>query len=344
MGKSGCPLLKGVMVALLLAAQAVAAAEARARRPLPTRWADLISQGQYERLISLVEADLRARKLTPMIAADGSLKIKEEPFASSTFGLDNLVQKCRLAAEDKWLGIVHEHFDNLVASVEEDLRLQEKLRKADHALPLLGVRLYGEDAVPADAKKDLVWRTDLEGTITVLVLDLPTSLRSVTRAQADGWGLKDAELFARALKNTKQNVPAGEVEDVLPGGGKLIAIVGDNLLASAHVLMLADHPKALGKAGALVGVPTRHIVLCHPINDQSASSAMEALVPMILNLHREGPGSTSDRLYWYHEGRFTPIPARVDPRGVTVNPPDELKTAIEKLPATSAATPPKADK
>jgi hypothetical protein len=300
---------------------------------MPARWAGLISQSQFEKLISLVEADLRARKLTATISPDGSLKIQQEPYDAGSFGLDNLVQKCRLAAEDKWAGIVHEHFDGLIADVQEDVRLRERLRKADNALPLLAVRLYGEDAVPAEAKKDLVWRTDLAGTITVLVLDLPTSLRSVTRDQADGWRLKDADLFDRALKNAKQNVPASEVEDALPGGGRLIAIVGDNLLVSSHALLLAEHPKAVGKAGALVGVPTRHIVLCHPINDASAQSAMEALVPTIRSLHREGPGSTSEQLYWYHDGRFTPIPGTVDARGVTVNPPEELKRALEGLAA-----------
>src|SRR5688572_9288600 len=319
------------VVVLVLSACAASAAESRQMRTMPARWAGLISHKQYDRLMSLVEADIRARKLTPTLTPDSTLKIKEEPLASSTFGLDNLVQKCRLAGEGKWPEIVREHFDDLIQSAREDARLGEKLQKVENALPLLAVRLYGEAAVPAEAKKALVWRTDIEGTLTVLMLDLPTSLRSVTKEQVKGWGLKDDELFERATKNTAQNVPTEIVRDALPGGAKLVALTGENLLVSSHVLLLKNHPEAVGKAGALVGLPTRHIVLCHPINDASANGAMEPLARMIVNLHRQGPGSTSDKLYWYREGKFVVVPTRPDPRGVNVEPSEELMKAIERL-------------
>jgi hypothetical protein len=310
----------------------LAAAEAPQKRIVPARWAELISQKQYERFLSLVEADIRARKLTPTITPDAALRIKEDPYASSAFGLDNLVQKCRLAKEDKWPLVIHEHFDNLLETVVQDARLGEKLKKLENAMPLLAVRIYGEGSVPPEAKKNLVWRSDLEGTITVLVLDLPTSLKSVTPDQLKAWDAKPADLFDRALKNAAQNVPVEIVQDALPGGAKLVAIVGQNLLVSSHALFLKEHPEAIGKGGALVGVPTRHIVVCHPINDRSALGAMERMVTMIKNLEREGPGSTSDKLYWYHDGKFQLIPARADGRGFVLQPPDQLLEAINQLP------------
>ncbi len=322
---------EGFILPLLIVCQLLPAAEPRRTHTMPARWAALITHKQYERLVSLVEADIRTRKLTPVFTPDSALKIKEEPFAGSTFGLDNLVQKCRLAKEDKWPLIVREHFDNLIQSAEEDARLGERLKKVENALPLLAVRLYGESVVPPEAKKDLVWRSDIEGTLTVLVLDLPTSLRSVTKDQPKAWGVKEDELFERATKNTVQNVPVELVRDALPGGPKLVAITGENLLVSSHALLLKNHPDAIGKAGALVGVPTRHIVLCHPINDASANGAMEPLARMIVDLHRQGPGSTSDKLYWYRDGKFALIPTRADARGVDVRPPEELVKAIDAL-------------
>ena len=43
------------------------------------------------------------------------------------------------------------------------------------------------------------------------------------------------------------------------------------------------------------------------VADPTETRALEPLARMIVNLHRQGPGSISDRLYWYRDGKFMTI-------------------------------------
>jgi len=60
-----------------------------------TRWKELMTPAQHDRFHALVEADLKARKLTPTIDGEGMLTIK-----SHTVNVHNLAGLIKLAGFD----------------------------------------------------------------------------------------------------------------------------------------------------------------------------------------------------------------------------------------------------
>src|SRR5205823_9489346 len=135
-------------------------------------------------------------------------------------------------------------------------------------------------------------------------LDLPEALQSVSPEMAAGWEKKEADLFSIALDNVKQRTGVDVSESRTASGATLVTLQGEDATASSHVLLLNDHKQTVGKFGAIVAVPTRNVVICHPIEDGTVAQAAEEMAPLIQRARQAGPGATSGQLYWYHDGKF----------------------------------------
>jgi hypothetical protein len=104
------------------------------------------------------------------------------------------------------------------------------------------------------------------------------------------------------------------------------------LYTSTHVLLLKEHPETVGKFGALVVVPTRQSVLCHPIDDLSALDAARVLTYIAAQWNKKDPGPVTTNLYWYHEGRFTQIPYEIHGDEFQLKPTKEFYAVLNTLP------------
>jgi hypothetical protein len=294
----------------------------------PQRWAEMLTSAQYHKFMSLVQSDIQNRGLTPQLH-DDYLTIKE--FPKDTLGLDNLVRTCAGAGADKWQAAISEHFDGLVATLREKEALAKKLEKFDEAAPLLRPRIYALDAIPADALKQMVTRTDLQGTVTVAVLDLPRALQSVNRAEANLWKKTDAEIFEIAIKNLRANSQLKVTEIPLKDGGKILAMMSKDGFGSSHALIFDQNADAVGKFGTLLAVPARDMTLCHPINDRSVLGSAVALSILAGKMSKDAPGAISSELFWYHEGHFVPVPSEIRDGNPSLRFPKELDQIIRKL-------------
>lgn len=291
---------------------------------MPADWADFFDQSSYDRFMKAVVEHLKQRAWTFEVRPDHILA------GESMYGLMNLAQWCAQSDPSRWPALIVEHFDRIEDSKAAHDKVAMEMKDFANARERLAVRLWHPQAVPAEVADNIVQRADIEGTLSVLVLDLPETVVTVTRAQAKDWQQSDDELFAIATANLKRKSPAYvESMDAEPGL-KLLLISDDSFLVSGHALCFEDHPEWIGSAGALVGFPSRDTIVAYPINDDRCIKAVAAMIRVVSMAYGRGPSSISPSLYWYRDGRFTLLPHRIgDDGGLEFHPPREF---LEMLP------------
>jgi hypothetical protein len=129
-----------------------------------------------------------------------------EPAPGKTqYGLDSVAQVYHNALNQNKKNIVNKHFENLFNSKKEEEKILKNVEDFQKIKKLLAVRLYTTDYEPK-VYEILVHRVDIEGIVTVLVLDLPLSTTNVKPEYIKKWGISSDELFKIGFENTfRQN-------------------------------------------------------------------------------------------------------------------------------------------
>jgi hypothetical protein len=255
--------------------------------------------------------------------ATGLLRLKDREGNESSYGLQNLAQTLAMAPTGDWSHLVAEHFEAM-------LTVDRPPESATEALSALRVRMWHTDFVKQSP--EAVHRVLAPGLVLALVVDLPKKVMSASAAELAGWGLSEEEAWKAGEENSKRE-SFEIVPQTGPGGIEMLFFMGDNLYVTSHALCLDEHIRLEADNGALLGIPTRHLLVVvpiHAVRDLQAVSGMHAANRKIFD---EGPGSISPELFWWRRGSFTlfPIDASVQPMQAT--PPDAFVEMLERLAA-----------
>ncbi|MEU6842104.1 immunity 49 family protein [Streptomyces sp. NPDC046716] len=283
----------------------------------------MLTGAQADHLRALVAGHLHARTgAHPTMTGDAAES------EGHRHPLTNLAQRCRVAPEAEWPATVEAFFAHLAEASRGGESAEELLERTC-------LRLVPPGAVPAEAADEYGYmRGVAEGLNLTLALDAPTSVRLLTDADVERAGA-DA-LWAAAERNLVRAQMRHE-EVRLDGHPVLYSVYGDSPFVSTKALILPDLvAEATGKrmpdAGALVVVPTRHLLAFHPIVDGTAADAVDDLATYAVKAHADGPGSLSPRVYWWHDGRLTSLTVIDDEtRTVAQRPPRELLDILRDL-------------
>lgn len=282
-------------------------------------WTGPFKPGEWRAFVGLVR-EYFERRGQRIEVQDGYVVVGEDE-GGGRYGLENVSQVCAGHDRREWPAIIARHFDALHRA-EAQARPGGAGRSFEEAKPLLALRLWPEAFLAQVGPEHAIYRQDLPGTLTVLVFDLPETVQQVQPAEAAGWGKSTDELFAVGLDNLRRK-PRPQVQRApLPDGTKVTVLSGSSFFVASEALRLDQFPGCTGRGGALVGVPTRHILVAYPVEDAGVLPAMQLLVPIIIGMFSKGPGSVSPRLYWYREGTFTDMPYTIEGTKVRLSPPD----------------------
>jgi hypothetical protein len=292
---------------------------------MPNEWAAFFDQREYEQFLAAVESHLQRLGWTYEIRQDHIFV----PDSESLYGLINLAQWCAQHDADQWAQLVQDHFSRLIATREAQQKLDRRLQDFEVARPMLAVRLWHPDSLPPETLSNVVHRVDVEGTISVLVVDLPESVMSVSRDMALQWNHDDSSLFNRGLENVMRKSAADaewiELEDDL----KVLLVFDDSFLVSGHALCLSQHPDWIGQFGSLVGIPARDSLLIYPIRDAKCVRAVAPMIALIAQVFDEGPSSISSSLYWFRDGHFMLLPHTVTNDRIQFAPPQDFNDMLD---------------
>ena len=200
------------------------------------------------------------------------------------------------------------------------------------ARPYLKARVYRRSDMPSGTVTGLVTMPLTAELVGVLVYDLPTSVRTVSRDTVRDWHDPIDRLFGIALEHLAAEVSTYERAQIeLETGGSVTGLSAPSFFVASHVLRLGDE---LGDApnGALVAMPNRHGLFWHPIVAAASTlAAVRALLPIAHRLYEDGPGSLTPELHWWHRGALTPLPSRTEGSRIEFAPPPAFTQLLHSL-------------
>lgn len=305
----------------------------KASKAIPA-WASFFSPDEYREFLNLVEGQV-ALRWGRLNIDDGVVRLLEvDP--PRQMGLLNLAQACHAREQREWSRVICGHFEALAATEAESADLAERIDDFESIADQLAIRIFPEEYFGPDMLQRVVSRVDLEHTNTALVIDLPSCVKTVDRDDTAGWRRTASQLFSRALENVYKLNPVERSSQELGEGRSCHVFFGEHFYVASHVLLLDRYADCLGRHGALVGVPHRHSFFCFPINDLNVVTALQELIPVAHGMFRDGPGSITPCMYWYHDGQFLNLPYELDDRGIHFNPPPDFLALLNSLSASGS--------
>lgn len=294
--------------------------------PAPA-WASFMRGEEYRAFTDALAAHFGRRDRRFRIEGDG-LYVESPSGGEEIYGLSNLAQLCHQLDRADWPVAIETHFRNLEEASSSEIALTDP----EVARPYLKARVYRRSDMPPDAFAGLVTMPVTADLAGVLVYDLPTSVRTVSRDTVRDWPDAIDGLFALALEHLAAEVGTYERAQIeLDSGGSVTGLSAPSFFVASQVLRLGDE---LGDApnGAVVAMPNRHGLFWHPIGAAAPTlAAVRALLPIAHRLYEDGPGSLTPELHWWHRGALTPLPSRIEGARIEFAPPDAFTQLLRSL-------------
>ena len=261
-----------------------------------------ITNEDYKILVDIAVAIVQKRYNIEFVK-EGTIQLAEGP-EMQAFNLDNLVLKCVATKEKRsWKTVIEEHFNQIFISIDEKKKIDPK--NFETVKKYLSIRIYPKEAVvQRGGIENLILKTDLEDTYSMLMLDLPGAFTSVDKEMFDLWKKDSIEVF----KIAQANINSQSVEKVtqkfnLEGNEIEISFIGEENYAASYALDLASNsPEFIGEWGSVIAIPNKGLVnICKISHDKPLDfvTFIQRTKPMIEKSYLEHPQPISDHYFWY---------------------------------------------
>lgn len=285
---------------------------------IPAGYEKDISQADYKILVDL-SVPLVAKRYAIEEVKDGTMLLKKGQ-GLQALNLHNLIAKC-MAERDKtkWAEVVQTHFDNLFSSLDA----QKKIDPANFETirSYLSLRVYPVATVEQrGGAASMVARKDLDGTLTLLMLDLPGAFTAVQRPVFASWKKDSAAVFGLAQENVNKQAVQKVTQLFEIDGSKIeISFLGNEDYAASYALdLLHNSPELVGEWGSVIAMPNKGLVnICKISPDKPVDFVkfIQRTLPLIEKSFRDHPQPISANYFWYYKGSFTPIRVLTDGKG-----------------------------
>jgi hypothetical protein len=311
----------------------------RFRKPGPA-WSRM-TQKEYEKMVNLIIGYFAKQGVEAEVSDNVVLLSEEDEAKFGKIGLTNVCQILRQVPQENWEEVI-EQFMGSMATIHEQLdQIQELEKNFETIKSYLAVRLQPKGYIDevnemtrGEGQDPICYREEFEGIYSTLVYDLPQQVMSVSMDKLEVWGVDYETAFQAGMDNLREKdvselVPVRENEE--DEVGFYVLANKDEPYAATRVLSLKDFPEVIGSFGTVFGLPTRNEVLCYPVNDIRVLGRIQVMMPPILGLYDQGPGSISSQLYWYWKGAFQLLPYDIDDRKIDFKFPEEFKSIVRQL-------------
>jgi len=310
--------MKILITVLLLASLRLTCSGQTIIYSLPGRFDKEISQQDYKTIADMSMAAVAKRyKIDSLNNGTIILSPKQDMFA---FNLDNLILKCNAESDhSKWPVIIDGHFNMLFNSI--DAKKSINSQSYDSIRSNLSIRIYPNSTIEQrGGATNFISRTDLEGTTTLLMLDLPDAFTPVSKKDFDFWHKTIDDVFKEAITNVdKQKID--KVTKVFSVDGVQIEFnfLENEDYAASYALDLSNNsPELVGEWGSVVVIPNKGLVsVCKISKDKPVDFVkyIERIKPLTDKSYTQHPSPVSREFYWYYQGKFTLIAVKTDDKG-----------------------------
>ncbi|MCL2142570.1 MAG: hypothetical protein FWH46_06865 [Methanimicrococcus sp.] len=284
-------------------------------------WASILGENEYRAFISAIE-DYFRQKGEPYTIEDAVLRLGEKkegeppnsmpsPFSLPSqweqfqMGLVNLAKMCAQNRPDTYPAIIASHFDTIMEIMAFEKQFSKIVDDFDQVKQYIGTKLHDKEYINVNADA-FVYRPFAGEIYASLVYDSPYATKNIPKSDMEKWGKTEDEVFAIGIENIRRNYPLQAVK-VNFGEDEIFAVEQNHFFAPNILFELEQHEEFIGKGGAIVAAPTRHMALIYPINNLKVTSVLGIFFHAVPDIFRNGPGSLSDEIYWYHDGQYEPL-------------------------------------
>ncbi|MEM9865810.1 MAG: hypothetical protein AAF938_29660 [Myxococcota bacterium] len=230
-------------------------------------------------------------------------------------GLEALADSCLDVAPAKYEDVLTAQIAALIQANEDAASMDTRFANLSAIESSLRLRLHRQKDVSSARR---IARTisytespkgersaDEDDLIAVLVSDEQSRIVTIDSAWTQNWETPlDAVLDRAAAQTAAEDA---SVDEFSLGPVRFRSLVGDGYYVASHALQLSRFIDPT-EYGVLFAVPHRHAVLLHRIEDHHVVDAIEALLPVAEGMFNDGPGSISDELFWWRNGRVLRLP------------------------------------
>ena len=265
----------------------------------------------------VADLDLDIMRIDP-----GAIRLED----GRSIGLLEVAQHCNLRPRADWKSMISSH----LRTIGEHLDVAASFSMFD-----LRIRLVPDAPADADTFAKFGARAFADGIVQLLAVDVDNAVRCIAESEVEALGWDVEEAWRSAVMQTEMFEQPEELHQIDVGDASFLHLFGQRPYTASMIGVvdrLIESTAQIGEFGAIVSMPLRHSILVHPVEDNSARTALSALVPITRQLYKQGPGSVSPHLYWWQRGTLTLIPTVFDtdsiPPGIEVYLPNGLDDLI----------------
>lgn len=171
----------------------------------------------------------------------------------------------------------------------------------------LAIRLYPKEYFTDTLGPDsYLANEDIPGIFSTIVVNRPDRISTLTRSEMGPWTEHFIETREKLLNALAQEKPNHTEFVSFKGTDELVgAILSDEVTGTNHALVLDKiYPQLVGKNGAIVGIPHRHMILVKRLDDNPSPSLINNMSDMIKRMQSNQPGPISNKTYHFKAGTY----------------------------------------
>ncbi len=221
----------------------------------------------------------------------------------SVLNMVNLSKYCSGSPAGNYQAIIARH----IGKLHEHATTKPDFEDFATVRPALGLRILTDMLFELMPPEAYIGNTLFVNLFYFLVYDLPDTVYSVKREDANRWGISYSELLTIGKENIElkypQTITTLDILDL-----QLWVVHRDHFYAPNILFDIDDYPELVGTSGSLVAVPNGDRVLIYPIEGIEVTSVIGKLAATARFYYEEKPNPITPHMYWYFEGDFIHIP------------------------------------
>lgn len=295
-------------------------------------WASLFTGKQYTAFIAALDGYFQETYNLSYEIDDGVLMPEANGYGFKNLGLHNVAHLCKQNRIGDYPTIVTYHFDLLIQASEFEKEFKKIEKGFEQVKQYVAVRLYSSDYIASIGGECVMSRGFAGELNAVLVFDFPHTVANIKPEQIAPWGKTSDELFALGLANVRKNYETPiEKMKFGPKGSTIFACEAEHLFVTNVLFDLDMHHGLIGKGGSLIAAPHRNLALIYPINGVEVVQIINRLCATVPGLYGDNPGSLTKEIYWFQNGKFTPLPYDFVKGRISFFPPEEFVELLNSL-------------
>jgi hypothetical protein len=290
------------------------------------QWAKFFSLEEFNSFIEQVESYFGDAK-QELNVEEGTISAIGKKWPKGKMGLHNISRFCKENEPKNWKILIQNHFDRMAELTKEDETLKKIVNDFDKVSKHLALRIYPVEVVHKSFTT-AIYREDIPGLATVLMFDLPNTVKNVDKELTKKWKKTDAELFEIGMKNVMKNnkfqTQKSKVQDMT-----VSVICAENSYSNIAALDPAMMKKCTGPMGAIVSLPHRDAAFVYPIESADVLKDLMNITKIATSMFTSEVGPVTDKIYWYYNKKYTLIPYGFKDKTLTLEMPPGLQKVIE---------------